>query len=207
MSSIFVVSVGSDEAVFLNGETVCTFDPQADDSGCREMLEQVAVSLSSNLNLPIIRKQYDAPSDNWSWEDIAVRVVFDSLISYELQYEFIDADGECGEASSSFSAEDYPHAVEQLVAELGGSGRQLLYIKNQPDNEDVPVLQMVGESEFRLNPACDQSCCISVGNAAVYLKQTGEGIIVSIFPASGESANESVASTYAHYSECVPVSA
>jgi hypothetical protein len=68
--SVFIISLGSDKAVIFNGETVCTYDPQCDDAGCLEMLEQVAVSLSSVHNTGMERKAVEPKDDEWSWDEI-----------------------------------------------------------------------------------------------------------------------------------------
>ncbi|MDA8652367.1 hypothetical protein N9L75_07345 [Porticoccaceae bacterium] len=68
--SVFIISLGSDKAVIFNGETVCTYDPQCDDAGCLEMLEQVAFSLSSIHKTQVERNTIEPKADDWSWDEI-----------------------------------------------------------------------------------------------------------------------------------------
>ena len=68
--SVFIISVGSDKALFFSGDFVCAYDPQCDDAGCLEMFEQVAASLSLIHKVAVERKSVESWSEDWDWDEI-----------------------------------------------------------------------------------------------------------------------------------------
>lgn len=121
--TLLIISVGSDRAVIFKGESVCTYDPQCDDPGCLEILEQVAVSLSSIHNISIERKSVESPSGDWNWHDLILQYVEqkesnEGVVSVLLQHfdeEGNKVDSSTMELSKSNISDIIDHAAQLAI--------------------------------------------------------------------------------------------
>ena len=108
-----------------------------------------------------------------------------SLMTYVLRYKAIrNFDGQIlDDLSSSFEAEDYAHAVEQLMDSFKDTGLSILQVVSEFSGEySSSSLYDTGDDAFRLHPGSGSNCWIRVGNGDVEIKQTDEGIFVDVFP-------------------------
>jgi hypothetical protein len=67
---LLILSIGSDSAVVLYDQVVCSFDNSSSDYDCAELLENVACSLSDITGYEIQRHEIENTPDDWSWSDI-----------------------------------------------------------------------------------------------------------------------------------------
>ncbi len=67
LSIIQITNNGSDEAVVLNGNIICTADPTCSDS--LELISAVANNLQSTLQTPLSYIEV-SPDEDWQWEDV-----------------------------------------------------------------------------------------------------------------------------------------
>lgn len=202
-----ITQFGSDKAVFVNGEYVASADPSCGDSA--ELIEQVSQSLAV-LNGVEVDRIYHAAHEDWQWDEIQSCLqdsgkLVGAFKTYSFDHTYIDSEGEEHNETIEFDAQSYSEAVRKLIDFYRPMSSRLVRINNVL-NEEVAVLHQTGESDYHLMPQTSSSCWITVGSASVYVKQEGEGVVVDIYPLNGE-ANESVASTYAHFTECLPETA
>lgn len=193
-----------DKALFFNGEYLISADS---DWKQFESIELLALNLAKANQVDVTEITYPVDTSNWRWCNIAEALLTEGKLAglfktVEIDHTFIDAEGDIHSNTAGFKAQSFDHAVGQLIDEYKNLGCSLLTVEN-PNKEETSVLYQTGESDYHLMPQTSSSCWITVGSASVYVKQEGEGVVVDVYPLNGE-ANESVASTYAHFTECLP---
>ncbi len=131
-----------------------------------------------------------------------VRNVGNVLRIYTIDYKAMDSESAPLDLSFECHAENYAHAIEQLV----DAQRHAEPIIHIPDvhaetGERAPCLVLTGDnpSEGNAFAMTGDRVQITVGNMKVYLNATHEGLIVDVYPRDGD--NESVASLCLGYSD------
>jgi hypothetical protein len=97
-------------------------------------------------------------------------------------------------------AEDVHHALEQFEAEDSHDGASVLSVAIDRNARLAGELQRDPDGHgYALRP--DAQCAwVTVGNAAVAVKRTDEGVVIDLYPLGCEDS-DAVASTYAFASE------
>lgn len=195
-------SEAQDVAVFFNG----TFLMSADgDCGRFDAVEEMALNLATATGVDVVFP-HSVQEGKWEWFDIGNELEASGKLSgglkeYIIEHTCVDPDGDTYNDTAAFKAECFAHALDQLIDEYKSQESSLLSVEI-PENEEITVLYKTSESDYHLLPQTGSSCWITVGNASVYVKQEAEGVVVDIFPLNGQ-ANESIASTYALFSDCL----
>lgn len=131
---------------------------------------------------------YDIITDNKSIEELIVKIeslpetpsLSTFIINYTLKDENSGKFGEFDELSASFQAEDFDHAVEQLLNEHSCVGQNVIVI----DYDDNPGAALyvtnydVNDYQATLKPCVGATATISVGNIRLQIKQESEGVVV-----------------------------
>jgi len=190
---------GSDEAVFLNGKKILSADPAIGEP--IEMVQTVANSLSEIHGVPIKHIQH-SPEEDWDWELVAGDLIKSGKIvglkQYELHFEGIDADGKRFSDSAGFYADDFDHAVEQLLLEAADTGYCVLNIENKKI-EHVSKLYGLEPACFHLMPMDENQCWIMVANTSIEITQQADATSVRVFP-KGKEDGEPISSAKALFS-------
>lgn len=127
-----LISCGSDKAVILNGQTVCTYDPSSDDAGCLEMLQQVLVSLANIHNIGFSEHTTEAPCEDWTWDDIitALELEQSSDTMVPILLNELDDEGLVVDSSTMLVS-------EQQISDIVDHAAQLVIVSRAQASDEV----------------------------------------------------------------------
>jgi hypothetical protein len=155
----------------------------------------------SNLDVELIAdfksSGYDIITDNNLIEKLIVKI--DSLpeilplSTFIINYTLKDENsGEFDELTASLQAENFDHAVEQLLNEHSCIGQNVIVI-DYGDNPGAALYVTnddVNDYQAILKPCVGAAATISVGNIRLQIKQESEGVVVDSWD---ENYNECLA--------------
>lgn len=187
-------------AVFLNSELVSSTAPHMTDTTA-----ELAASLAKAVGVDVVSIEHSI-SVPWGWDAVKADLIakgdlMGGLQQFELTHTFLDQEAEESTHKMIFNALDYDHALEQLIESYADSPYRLISVVGGNELATKTLFQR-GEAGYHLCPIVGSSCWVTVGSASVYLKQESEGVVIDVYPVDGEM-EESVASTYALFAECV----
>ena len=125
-------------------------------------------------------------------------ITMTELFSYRLNCHILNSNHESEVHVLEYQAEDFDHAVEQVLDHYRGNDFEYLIKVEDPDHRLIKVLHQTGDNEFHLKPSIGSSCFITVGSVNICIKQEDEGVVVDLFSKYFED-RDSITSTYTFF--------